>query len=111
MNIVSSKVQIDYLRKELAKATHEEMCIGIDRNQAVEDIARMEKEAGGDKDLLAEIKQSDDYQDLVEYDNECELRLDNLDVEIDIIKQEMENFSTLEKDGIGEATKFWCFGG
>ena len=111
MHIVSAKIQMDNARREKTIAEHKQIINSLDLKNVKSKISSMEAIAGGDKDLLAEIKKQDEYEALVEYQTEYDLQNEQLATEITMHDQEIEAYQKLQDEGINAATTFWCFGG
>lgn len=111
MLTVTSKLQYDQSRKEANLLKFEQVLNANKLSRITKQIASFESDAKAAGVEESVVKDDPDYQALVAEQTAYDTRNDNIATQLTLLEQDMDSFLSLQKEGIQDATTFWCFGG
>lgn len=108
MLTVTSKVQLNTMRKEKSALEFETMMISNQIKMLTDCMDNMQRQTGL-KD--SELKDYPAYQQFAAAEEALEERNDLIATELEELKNDIESFESYHQNGIKSDTSFWCFGG
>ncbi len=105
MLTVTSKLQYDQCRREINLLELEQSIKSRELQKVTSRISNMKDTYGEEA-----CEGVQEYQDLVAYNSELEVRNKSIATELEVLNADMKSFQKLEENGIKEQTSFWCFG-
>ena len=106
MLTVTSKLQYDQCRREINLLELEQSIKARELQKVTGRISNL-KDAYGEE----ACESVPEYQDLVAYNSELEVRNKSIETELKLLRDDQKAFQKLQENGIKEQTSFWWFGG
>ncbi len=108
MLTVTSKIEINTMRKQKSELEFEQMMISNKIKMYTDFMESMQIQTGL-KD--SELKDNANYRVFVAAEEACEERSDMIATELEELKNDMEAFEGYHQEGVKKDASFWCFGG
>lgn len=108
MLTVTSKVQINAMRKQKNALEFEQMMITNQQQMYAASLDSIQIKTGLSD---SELKDNAEYMKLVAASDACEERGDLIATEIELLEEDMAAFEQYHQNGVQQDTTYWCFGG
>lgn len=113
MFTVTSKLNYDRLRQEYNLVQFNEMLATNQLNNIQKAMEGALNLADGESVKESDIKKSDYYKELVADETVYETKIDNFDLELEMLEDQIDQYQSAIQDGIEQSTKtdLWAIGG
>ena len=106
MLVATFKIQYQFAKQQYEAKVYEQDKAARNLEAVTEQIEEIENAAGDTKNY----KKSDVYKNLVAYQSVYDTKKEQLKVEMDLLKGQMDGYKKAMEEGIKENTTWWCLG-
>ena len=106
MLLATMNIQYKRAKMELTKAQYEEDVAARSLEDVTSKLSDITSAAGS----TTSYKSSEVYKQLVAYQSVYETRKESLDVQIEMLKEQVNSYKSALADGVEKNNNWWCLG-